>query len=299
MLLIAGHLFRNLINHSHIPCRRFEPLKILPKRAQYQVEAESVFFLNRSDSCEVKVVTRIVIQSPCGGTGRTTLAANLGIAIARFGQPVLMEGQADGSLAAHFENWNPSIHSYGSRCFDGHNKRAIESNLYIADTTGQSLKPLNDLEDPRSNVGIESTKSTREFIITDNGDVALPNAKVLNYCDWVVFVIRPEARSLKQLALSLDSLYLNAKSAFPARCLIVLNQYAPESLFSRDIKELLKSATGKKLFPEPVLQDESIQESLARGVPLAEHAPYSPAHKTVQDIAQYLINSSDDAYVAA
>lgn len=239
-------------------------------------------------------MTKILVHSPCGGTGVTTITANLGVALARSGYPVLISGHSEYSVARHFVHWTPPIAELSMPLFHGVRKAQVESQLYLS---GESMGEHARVNSTTSLMNVPDASG--QFILVESGSKELPSVEELSQFHFLLVVISPDASSFCELAALFKALCKAPKSLGQPQPLVVLNNYTPESLLSRDIHYLLESSLLQSFYADTLLNDESVKEALACGMPLAEHAPYSPVLHALSALAQNLIKWSDDAHAAA
>lgn len=236
-------------------------------------------------------MTRILIHSPCGGCGVTTVAANLGLAISRNGYPTLIKGH---SVARYFVNWQTDTADQEVPAFLGTRKVQVDSQLYIASdysyaaSRNIATSPIRD-----------GAKNSNEFTVVDSGNEHLPCSEELSQYQFLIVIVNPDANSFHELAGVMKALCQIKEQPLQIKPLVLLNNYNPESLLSRDIYSLLESSLLQSFYPDVLLRDESVNETLACGVPLTEHAPYSPVSQVLSVLAEHLIQWSDENYAAA
>lgn len=234
-------------------------------------------------------MTNILIHSPCGGNGVTTITANLGVALARNGHPSLIAERSAGAVSRHFEHWNPAVSVYETPEFHGIRKIQVENLLFITNDRLQTQTSLHTGRDVST-----TSRFTGKFTLVESGSKQLPSTEELKGFQFLIVVVSPDAGSFFGLSALLKSLCQVIKYIDNIKLLVVLNNYNPESMMSRDIHYMLEASLLQSFYQDSFLNDESVKEALACGIPLAEHAPYSPVSHALDTFALNLVKWSDN-----
>jgi cellulose synthase operon protein YhjQ len=236
----------------------------------------------------------VVVSSPKGGVGKTTLVANLAVALRRRGRNVTAvdfdsQNALRFLLAPHHENelgiarctarglpWSAAIVS---------GQDGVRVAPYGEATTAERLR-MKDLlvEDALSEALAGLARSPDEIVIADTtpGEGRMQE-RLEALADLKLIVLLADAGSMALVPTYRDGLMLRPMTERPDT-FGVLNQVDPRRRLSRDIADFI-SAHAAERFIGVVHYDEALAEAAARGEPVVGAAPGSVAAIDIDGIA--------------
>jgi pilus assembly protein CpaE len=230
----------------------------------------------------------VVVFSPKGGTGTTTIAVNIAMAMARqepdkvclidldlqFGQALtllnLSERTSLSDLVRDEQALTESelMRTYAVRHDSGLHVLAAPSSIELAETI---------LPDHVASI-LSSINGTYERVVVDAGSRLDERVLVaFEHADTIVFAVTPDFPTLRAVHALLD--YLNEIGSLGAKGIFVLNHlFEREVLKSRDIENALGSRVALEVPHDPFLYLKAVNE----GDPVVRGAPRSaPAERLV------------------
>jgi cellulose synthase operon protein YhjQ len=235
--------------------------------------AESEFPPTGDDSQQLRVPT-IAVLSASGGTGKTTVAATLGRALASTGDNILMiHGALQPSSPLHFgapvaqagrlRTFVPPHRNQGTvqmlaHQFDEGSAQSEESGAWL-------IREVNSLrtEVDRCIVEISSPRG-QESQIVDLAGVCL-------------IVLTPDISSVMALA-PLRKLYEHRDrpgSRQQPSVHFLVNKFDPASAFHAEVLQNLRQQLGTRLLPFCIRRSDAVAEALAAGMTVLDYAPKS------------------------
>lgn len=239
----------------------------------------------------------LVVSSPKGGVGKTTLVANLAVALRRLGRPVtaidfdsqnalrfLLAPGHDGELgvarcAAQGLPWSSAL-------VEGLN--GVRVAPYGEATTEERLRMKDVLVEGALAEALSGlARSPDEIVIADTtpGDGRLQE-RLGAIADLKLIVLLADAGSMALVPTYLEGLMLRPMSE-QSDTFGVLNQVDPRRRLSRDIASFI-AAHAPDRFIGVVHYDEALAEAAARGEPVVGAAPGSVAAIDIDTIAARL-----------
>lgn len=244
----------------------------------------------------------IAFVSAKGGTGRTTLAANLGVILARAGHRVLVldcdpqntlgtylgmppglrVGIAEGSSSNEIIEFIASQQGvvpyipFGSRNRD--ELQQAESTL-LADS-GWLLRRIREI-----------APSGTELVLIDTpaGD-RVWTMSVLEIAHTIVGVHLPDAACFATLPILSVMLERRFRRNEPIPAVWhILNQMEPHSELARDAEFFLHQHLGERLVPCSVPRDPLVCEAWAQQQPITLHSPNSGALAALRELSERLL----------
>ena len=231
----------------------------------------------------------ICFGSPKGGVGRTTLTASVGVALHRFGWPVLaIDLDRQNALRLNFtlpDQLRGIAHEIGSQ--RGWEEIAIETPVGIhlipfgAVSAAEAMRVQSHVQ---QNTGwlrrrvMPFTAQPDLMVLLDMppGPSAF-NAELDPVADLHVVTLLADAMSLAILPKLRHGDYLLADAAErPPQIGYVLNQVDPRRQLCRDIVALNRDVLGEALYGL-VHQDEGVAEAVACQLTVLDYAPDSVA----------------------
>lgn len=228
----------------------------------------------------------IGIVSGKGGVGKTTVAANLGVALTRFGRNTTI---IDCNVTTSHLAFCFGLYYYPITLNNVLRKEASMNEATYIHQSGVKIIPaslkLNDLmgldmEELMSAIKIENT----DMILLDSapglGKEAL---SVLKTCNEVIFITVPYLNAvadvirsnqlIKQMGINLSGIVLN----------MVKND--PHELTVKEVEKLTNMPVISKI---PF--DKNVQKSLARGIPTIMYKDYAPSSIEIMKLAGKILN---------
>ena len=222
------------------------------------------------------------IVSGKGGVGKTTLTVNLGLAMHKLGEDVIV-------VDADLKNPTIAVH-LGTFEFDTTIQDVLEKDmplleaLYIHPTglkyipAHLSLRYLN----------VDSTKLRKAF--ADLPSMALVDSPpglgkealaVMEVSDQVIVVTTPDLPAITSALRAIDT----ARAMGVRVAGIVVNCVRRKKYEITPIE--LEAVSGAKVL-QVIPWDENVQKSIAYKIPLVEYTPYSPASVAIFELASRL-----------
>ena len=244
----------------------------------------------------------ISVVSAKGGVGKSTLTANLAVALQRQGQSVLViDTDPQNSLHYHFSFKVGS----GDGLVHAATQQRAWSSLIATTPSGVDILPYGQCSEPEREHfeallhrtprwlfnALQVLDRPYDAIVIDTPPGASGYlSQVLTASSVVVGVARADAGSyvtLPQLQ-SLVETYCGSSPHFK-RFGVVVNQVDHNKPLNRDVVSMIKAA-----FPDHVIglvhEDESVCEALAYGQDIFTYAPHSEAGRDISMCAKWLLN---------
>lgn len=226
----------------------------------------------------------IGIVSGKGGVGKTTIAANLGLALSKFGKEVTL---VDCNVTTSHLGFYFGLYEYPKTL---NNVLKGETTLNEATYFSNGLKIIPASLNIEDLIGVDIWK-LKESLSFEGVDIALLDSSpglgkealsVLTACEEVIFVTIPYLPAISDVVKY--SRLINQLGVKPLG--IVLNMVTGHfhELTSSDIERL----TGLPVISE-VPFDRNVQKSLSLGKPLVLENPYSPASIEINKLAASLL----------
>ncbi|RJF87931.1 cellulose synthase operon protein YhjQ [Oleomonas cavernae] len=241
----------------------------------------------------------IVVSSPKGGVGKTTLVANLGVALARQGRQVtLIDFDVQNALQLHFglalknrsgyvaravetADWRRNIVAvadgirllpYGTA--DAAQRRALE-NALVADGAGFLRNHLGAILAERDGI-----------ILADTAPGPTPALEALEtLADLRIALLLSDATSLALLPRVLEAEQPARRDRRPPQ--LILNQIDLRRRLNRDVAAFVRQRAAAALLGT-VRQDESLAEAVAQQESVFAYAAHAGAAQDIATIAQRL-----------
>jgi pilus assembly protein CpaE len=284
-----------------VVARPFDPLEL-----EARVEALILRFQRSRDLAPVATAIGatgaerrrlVVVFSPKGGTGVTTVATNLGMASAmrkpdstvivdlalQFGQVAthldLPPGQTLADVVRDEQALNEPelLRTFTSRHDAGLHVLQAPGNPELADlVTGRHVERL-----------LRTLPGTFETIVVDAGSIIDERTlAALDMAELVIFPTYAEIAALKALHTLLD--YLSESGSVSAKAMFVLNgMFAKEILKPRDVEGSLGTRITAQLPYDPFLYLKAVNE----GVPVISGAPRSAPAEAFTKLATEVFGS--------
>ena len=243
----------------------------------------------------------IAIVSAKGGVGKTTLAANLGAAMAAGRRVVCMDLDPQNALRLHLgvsmnqidgvsrctlegRRWssallqspgNPEVLPYGA--LDEADRDAFE--VFLAEHPDWLSQGLVDLK-----------LGPKDYLVVDTPPgPSLYLQQALRAARFVLVVLQADAASYATVPAieGLIQRYCHVQAGFTGAA-YVLNGVNSEKALSRDIMEILRGKLGDRMLPNVIHQDEAVREALASDQLVAMYDPHCEATFDIASCARWI-----------
>lgn len=239
----------------------------------------------------------VVVSSPKGGVGKTTLVANLAVALRRRGRQVtavdfdsqnalrfLLAPEYEGDLGvarctARGLPWTAAV-------LEG--AGGVRVAPYGEASTSERLRMKDVMEEGALSQALSSLmRSDDEIVIADTtpGEGRLQQ-RLETLADLKLIVLLADAGSMALTPTYRDGLLMRPMSESPTT-FGVLNQVDPRRRLSRDIAEFIATHAADR-FIGVVHYDEALAEAAARGESIVEASPNSLSAADIEAIAARL-----------
>lgn len=241
----------------------------------------------------------VCFASPKGGVGKTTLAANIGVALHRLGWRVLaVDFDRQNALRLHFQLASEGLRGIASDIDSGRDW----SDIVVETPSGVFLIPFGAVSSARSlrvqahaaqNPGwirrqLEPFFEYRDLVVVADmppGPTSY-NAELDPMADLHLVVLLADAMSLAMLPRLQNGEFLIDRSANKQPPVgYVLNQIDQRRQLCRDVLALSQDVLGDNLFGT-VHQDEAVAESVACQLTVLDYAPECVASQDVAAVAR-------------
>ena len=248
----------------------------------------------------------VYLTSPKGGTGRTTLTANLAFALQRLGhQVVVLDLDVQNTLRFHF-----GVAVGESRGVVAQSQHNSDWREYIIETPGGvGLLPYGQVTREQREAFNALLRRETGFLDQRLGSllqqpgcitrVDLPSGPgsgldaVKRMGGLGIVVLTADSTSAATLPLVEQESYLGKKLAGEA--LYIINQTHIRSRLNRDSTEFFEQKLGAALLGR-VHRDEAVPEAAASMKSIFEYAPSSAVIQDLEDIARGISRSLPEAF---
>ena len=238
----------------------------------------------RGDSHELWVPT-IAVCSTGGGTGKTTVSATLGRAMAMAGDNVLMiHGALQPSAPLHF---GAQLAQPGRLC-------SFVSPLRSEGTVHVLSHQFDDGSERNEGSGewllreVNALQSEIDHCIVEISSPRGLEATMMNLARICLVVLTPDINSV--MALGPFRKLSEIPSRPGARALSVhflINKFDPASAFHAEVRQNLRLQLGTHLLPFCIRRSDAIAEALAAGMTVLDYAPNSAPAEDFLRLAEW------------
>jgi cellulose synthase operon protein YhjQ len=248
----------------------------------------------------------IGVVSMKGGVGKTSVTANLAVAMAKMlgpGRVSAVDLDPQNALHLHLglETGDPTGVCTQSLAHENWIGAAMDSEHEVR------CLPYGEVSE-QDRVEFETVLSENDTWIGDQiraaglDDDAIvlidtppgPSVylrQVFACADLIVIVLLADAASYATIS-SMESWMSEVQDQFPhVQSLYLLNQIDRTDLLNKDVTDLLQQRLGANLIPVGIHSDESVREALAFQQPVMAYDPHGQASHDLARLAEYLIDS--------
>jgi cellulose synthase operon protein YhjQ len=248
-------------------------------------------------------VVILSIVSAKGGVGKTTLAANLALALSKSSSVVALDLDPQNALRRHLSAATNDIDGVGRATLEG---RPWSSALFGTAVPKLVSLPYGELNEPDRDAfevhlsghpqwlaqglnGLGLASSDIVVIDTPPGP-SLYQQQVLRVAHFVLVVVHADAASYATLSAmeGLIDRYCAGREGFLGSAYL-LNSVNMGSALSRDVVRVVRLGLGDRVLPTVVHQDEAVREALAFDQLVMQYAPNSEAASDIGKVAGWLV----------
>lgn len=224
----------------------------------------------------------IGIVSGKGGVGKTTLVANLGVALSRFGRRVTL---VDCNVTASHLGFCFGLFYYNKTLNHVLRKEATLPEALYFHSSGVKIIPASLELEQLTGLEINELKSSIECI--ENTDIVLLDSapgfgreamSVLNSSSEVIFITTPHMNAIADIVRGYK--IIKQMDIIPLGVVLNMVRKSTFELTDRDVEEL----TGLPVIAK-IPFDINVQKSLARGIPTVLYKSYTPSSVETMKLA--------------
>lgn len=230
----------------------------------------------------------IGVVSGKGGVGKTTLVANLGVALASFGKSTTI---VDCNITTSHLGFSFGFYYYPVTLNNVLRGEATLLDATYSHSSGVKIVPASLAVDDLIGVEIERLEHILRF---EDVDIVLLDSapglgrealSVLNTCNEVIFVTVPYLNAISDIIRC--SVVTNQLKIKPLGIVLNMVREDPHELTVSQIEELTKLPVISK-----IPYDINVQRSLAAGTPILTYKPNSEASIAIMKLAAELIGQA-------
>lgn len=244
----------------------------------------------------------LAIVSAKGGVGKTTLAGNLSLALAKNRSVVALDLDPQNALRLHL--------GLGSSDIDGVGRASLEERPWSSACFKSASSPLQALPYGEMSEGDRDAFEVHlslhpEWLVRGLQGLGLRNAdvvvvdtppgpslyqqQVLRAAHFVLVVLHADAASYATVPAMeglIEHYCVNRDGYFGSAYLI--NSMNAGSVLSRDVVRIIRNGLGERVVPTVVHQDESVREALAFDQPVLQYSPHGEAASDMAQVVRWL-----------
>lgn len=224
----------------------------------------------------------IVVFSPSGGTGKTSLVANLGRALALDGEDVLL---VDTSLQDSLVHYFGAARAYPGDIQTAYDRKT-DTRVRLATLPVGCHCPGGDGEGwLRGEMAVAASECDRIVIDLSTASRWLTQ-QIFRMSPLLLVPMLPDWNSVLSLAGVRQFLEEAADSmGEPLQPHFLLNQFSPQVPFHRAVLEELRRRLGAELLPTVLHRSLDVDEALARGATVLDYEPDAQVSRDYRALA--------------
>ena len=242
------------------------------------------------------------IVSAKGGVGKTTLAANIALALAQARSVVAVDLDPQNALRLHIGVAPHDIDGVGRATLEA---RPWSSAAFKSSIPSLQVVPYGELNEGDRDAfevhlsshpdwlvkGLQGLglRDTDVVVIDTPPGPSLYQQQVLRAAHFVLAVVHADAASYATIP-AMESL-LERYCANRDGCIgsgYLINQMNVGSALSRDVVRVIRAGLGERVVPVVVHQDESVREALAFDQLVLQYAPHSEASSDIALVVRWV-----------
>lgn len=238
----------------------------------------------------------LVISSPKGGVGKTTITASLSVALRALGWEVMaVDFDPQNSLKLHFgldpmvpDGWGPQFLAGGpwqqAIEKDRHNIQIVPFGLLSAEMQVRLVALFPDRQRAfAAELAAWAGQPDHIVLVDTHPGHGLYTDFAVGLADWQLVVLVADAASYA--ALTANDRGGDAREH--PRQVFIINQFNPASRLARDVRLLIEQRAADALIGV-IQQDEGVAEALAYGQTVPTHDPDCKASRDIAEITLWL-----------
>jgi cellulose synthase operon protein YhjQ len=225
----------------------------------------------------------LAVFSLAGGTGKTSLVATLGRALAARGERVLLAETSAWGLLPYYFGAN-EVRPGAVRTFSG---GAADAPISVVSLDGDGAESA-DPEWMQNELGRAAGDAGR--ILVDVGTASMQALRgILRMSPTVLVPVVPDMNSILSLQ-ALDALFRNHKDASgtSVQPFYVLNQVDTSLPLHLDMCEALRQQLGERLLPFVLPRAAEMSEALAEGMTVVDYGPQLPVTEACMHLSGWI-----------
>lgn len=242
------------------------------------------------------------IVSAKGGVGKTTLAANLALSLARGRTVVALDLDPQNALRLHLGVATHDVDGVARASLEG---RPWSGAVFKSSSPELVVLPYGELNEGDRDAfevhlsshpdwlarGLSNLRlADQDVVVIDTPPgPSLYQQQVLRAAHFVLVVVHADAASYATLPAmeGLIERYCAGREGFIGSAYL-LNSVNAGSALSRDVVKVVRAGLGDRVLPTVVHQDEAVREALAFDQLVLQYSPHSEASSDIAQVVRWL-----------
>lgn len=240
------------------------------------------------------------VVSAKGGVGKTTLAANLALALSQNRSVVALDLDPQNALRLHLGVGTHHIEGVGRATLEG---RRWSSSVAPSTVPNLAVLPYGDLNESDRDAfevyvsahpdwlseGLGGLAGADVVVVDTPPGPSLYQQQVLRAAHFVLVVVHADAASYATLSAmeGLIERYCVGREGYLGSAYL-LNSVNVGSTLSRDVVRVMRAGLGDRVLPFVVHQDEAVREALAFDQLVLQYSPHSEASSDIAQVVRWL-----------